>query len=48
MLQESICGIVEETRFVQILIKYETESYIGRVNKKIEFMREKWANFQFS
>ena len=32
----------------KILIKYETESYIGRVNKKMEFLREKWANFQFS
>ena len=32
----------------KILIKYETESYIGRVNKKMVFFKEKWANFQFS
>ena len=32
----------------KILIKYETESYIGRVNKKMEFLKEKWAKFQFS
>ena len=31
-----------------ILIKCETEKYIGRVNKKMEFLRVKWANFQFS
>jgi len=31
-----------------ILIKYESENYIGRINKKIEFLRAKWANFQFS
>ena len=31
----------------KILIKYETESYIGRVNKKMEFLKGKWANFQF-
>ena len=32
----------------KILIKCETEKYIGRVNKKMEFLRVKWANFQFS
>ena len=32
----------------KILIKYETEYYIGRVNKKMEFLRVKWANFKFS
>ena len=32
----------------KILIKYETESYIARVNKKMEFLKEKWANCQFS
>ena len=32
----------------KILIKYDTENYIGRTNKKMEFLRVKWANFQFN
>ena len=32
----------------KIVIKYETENYIARINKKMEFLRAKWAKFQFS
>ena len=32
----------------KILIKYETENYIAHINKKMEFLRATWANFQFS
>ena len=32
----------------KILIKYDTENYIGRINKKMELLRVEWANFQFS
>ena len=32
----------------KILIKYDTESYIGCINKKMDFLRVKCANFQFN
>ena len=32
----------------KILIKYDTENYIGRINKKMDFLRLKWANFQLN
>jgi len=33
---------------VKILFKNETENYIARIIKKMELLRAKWANFQFS
>ena len=32
----------------KILIKYDTENYIGRINNKMDFLRVKWANVQFN
>ena len=32
----------------KILIKYDTENYVVRTNKKMEFLRVKLANFQFN
>ena len=41
----TVCSIATINDFkAKILIKFETEKYIGLINKKMEFLRAKGAN----